>query len=167
MIKKIVIVLGFVIYGVGMYIGISKAHTYDIPMKPVETYEEIIELPIIEEEIIEEEEEIIDQKTDIDVIAEVVMSEAGNQEMIGKVAVAMTLLNRIDKTGRAAESIAREAYAYPYHGVVTADCYRAVEIAMENRDLFPDDMMYFRADHYHNFGVPYLQIQDHYFSTKE
>lgn len=124
---------------------------------------------VIEDEEIEVLQEIVDHesRSDIDVIAEVVEGEAGNQEMIGKVAVAMTMLNRMDRTGRSAESIAIEAYnAYPYYGPVSAESYRAVEIAMNNRDLFPEDMMYFRAGGYHNFGVPYMQIQDHYFSTK-
>lgn len=161
----IAIVLGTVEFVLILFaIYLIKQMFNSIDIKLVQAYPIVIE---------EEEEEILQEivqyesKTDIDVIAEVVEGEAGNQEMIGKVAVAMTLLNRMDKTGRSAESIALEAYsAYPYHGPVSADSYRAVEIAMNNRDLFPDDMMYFRTKHYHDFGVPYMQIQDHYFSTK-
>lgn len=123
--------------------------------------------------VIEEEEEIIIEETqpsvksDIQVIAETVEGEGGNQPLVGKVAIAATMLNRMERTGRSAESIALEAYnAYPYYGPVSEESYKAVEIAMNNRDLFPSDMMYFRAGHYHDFGVPYCQIGDHYFSTK-
>lgn len=162
----IAIVLGTVEFVLILFaIYLIKQMFNSIDIKLVEAY------PIvIEEEEVEALQEIVqhESNTDIDVIAEVVEGEAGNQEMIGKVAVAMTLLNRMDRTGRSAESIAIEAYnAYPHYGPVSADSYRAVEIAMENRDLFPDDMMYFRAGDYHDFGVPYMQIQDHYFSTKE
>lgn len=162
----IAIVLGTVEFVLILFaIYLIKQMFNSIDIKIVEAY------PIvIEEEEVEVLQEIVqcESHTDIDVIAEVVEGEAGNQEMIGKVAVAMTMLNRMDRTGRSAESIAIEAYnAYPYYGPVSAESYRAVEIAMENRDLFPDDMMYFRAGNYHDFGVPYMQIQDHYFSTKE
>jgi hypothetical protein len=162
----IAIVLGTVEFVLILFaIYLIKQMFNSIDIKMVEAYPIVIEE---EEEVIEEPKVITQVKSDIDVIAEVVQGEAGNQEMIGKVAVAMTMLNRMDRTGRSAESIAIEAYnAYPYYGPVSADSYRAVEIAMENRDLFPDDMMYFRAGNYHDFGVPYMQIQDHYFSTKE
>ncbi len=122
--------------------------------------------------VIEEEEEIeetieIPVRSDVDVIAATIEGEGGNQPLVGKVAIAATMLNRMDYTGRSAESIALEAYnAYPYYGPVSEESYKAVEIAMNNRDLFPSDMMYFRADHYHDFGVPYCQIGDHYFSIK-
>lgn len=100
-------------------------------------------------------------------IAEAVMGESGGEPLIGKVAVAMTILNRMDYYNQSVYQ-ALEAYnAYPYHGVVIEECYRAVEIAINNRDLFPADMMYFRAGGYHDFGVPYVQIGNHYFSTKE
>ena len=133
---------------------------------------EIIELPEVEEVVeeaveVQEDIQVVEPvKSDMQVIAEVVMSEGGNQPLVGKVAIAATMLNSMEATGRTAESIALEAYAYPYYGIVTNECYRAVEIAMDNRDLFPSDMMYFRTKHYHDFGYPYCQIGDHYFSTK-
>lgn len=105
--------------------------------------------------------------TDDDIIAAVVMGEAGNQDLLGKTAVAATVLNRADYFGLTVEEVvtADGAYnAYPYYGIITSDCYRAVEIARENRDLFPSTMMYFRTKGYHSFGEPYEQIGDHFFS---
>lgn len=162
----IAIVLGTVEFVLILFaIYLIKQMFNSIDIKIVEAYPIVIEE---EEEVIEEPKVITQVKSDIQVIAETVEGEGGNQPLVGKVAIAATMLNRMERTGRTAESIALEAYnAYPYYGPVSAESYRAVEIAMENRDLFPDDMMYFRAGHYHDFGVPYCQIGDHYFSTKE
>ena len=104
--------------------------------------------------------------TDDDIIAAVVMSEAGNQDLLGKTAVAATILNRADFYDLTVEQVvtAKNQYSYPYTGVITAECYRAVEIARENRDLFPSTMMYFKTRSFHSFGEPYEQIGDHYFS---
>lgn len=107
--------------------------------------------------------------TDEEILAMVVMAEAGNQDMLGKVAVASVVLNRVDYYGTTVEQVVNEPnqFAYPYYGTVSEDCYRAVEIAQASRDLFPEDMLYFRAFKYHDFGIPYEQIGDHYFSLHE
>ena len=125
-----------------------------------------IEEPIIE--VIEEEPEESHRMTDDEIIAMVVMAEAGNQELLGKVAVAMTILNRCDAWGKTVEEVINEPnqYTFPYYGTVSEECFRAVEIARENRDLFPEDMFYFRTTHYHTFGEPYMVIGSHYFSTQ-
>lgn len=132
---------------------------------PIETAEEITEVEE-EPEIIEEVEGKAPIMSDEDIIAMVVMAEAGNQDMLGKVAVATTILNRADYFGTTIESVITEPnqYSYPYYGTVTDECYRAVEIAQENRDLFPTSMMYFRTFKYHSFGKPYMVIGSHYFS---
>lgn len=120
------------------------------------------ELVILAEEPMEEE-----TISDRDILAMVVMAEAGGEKFIGKVAVATTVLNRSWQWGRSIESIVSEEsqYVYPYYGTVSAACYEAVDYALENRDLFPKNMFYFRNTHYHDFGEPYIQIGNHYFST--
>lgn len=131
--------------------------------------------PITVKEIIYEETSEIEVKeeppilSDEDLMAVVVMAEAGNQDMLGKVAVATTILNRCDLWGLTVETVINQPnqYATKYHGTITEDCYRAVEIAQENRDLFPETMIFFRTKHYHSFGEPYEQIGDHYFSLTE
>ena len=92
-----------------------------------------------------------------------------SQELLGMVAVATTVLNRADYYDMTIEQVvtAKNQYSYPYTGVIKHECYRAVEIAKENRDLFPATMMWFRTKHYHDFGTPYMQIGDHYFSQLE
>lgn len=133
-----------------------------------EPIQQVQETPQITEEQPDPEEkpEPVVHLTDDDIIAQIIMHEAGNQEMIGKVAVAMTVLNRCDYFDLNVEQVT-SAYAYPYYGTITPDCYRAIEIARNNRDLFPADFMYFNADGYHGFGQEYIQIQDHYFNTQE
>lgn len=147
-----------------------------LPVKAFETKEEEpvvetmaipIEAPEPELVILEEEEPEEETISDREILAMVVMAEAGGEKFIGKVAVAATVLNRSNQWGRTIESIVSEdgQYVYPYYGTVSAACYEAVDYAMENRDLFPKNMFYFRNTKYHNFGEPYIQIGKHYFST--
>lgn len=144
---------------------------------PEEPVEETIEEPIEESQVIEESfeylaEEPIEIRNDILTVyddylmAQVVMHEAGNQEMIGKVAVVATILNRCDYFGLTVEQVVSSPnqYAYPYLGEISDEAYRAVEIARANRDLFPSTMMWFLPSGFPEYGEPYLKIQDHYFS---
>ena len=112
--------------------------------------------------------EVATDQDDIEIIATIVAAEAGNQEMVGKVAVAMTVLNRASLWNKSIYSVAtqKNQYCYPYYGKVSDDCYKAVDIAIKNRNLFPENMVYFRTRHYHSFGEPYMQIGDHYFSCE-
>lgn len=122
-------------------------------------------------EVLRKETVILSQEaqlSDEDILARVVMAEAGNQELIGKVAVAATVLNRAEMRDQTVTQVvsAKNQYAWPYYGIVEAECYEAVRIAMTERDLFPRNMIYFRTEHYHKIGTPYIQIEDHYFSTE-
>ena len=105
--------------------------------------------------------------SDRDFMAAVVMAEAGSEKFIGKVAVAEVILNRADLFDISIEAVvtAKNQFAYPYTGVITAACYEAVDYALENRDLFPKNMIFFRNQHFHDIGEPYIQIGNHYFST--
>ena len=159
-------------------LGVLAIVLITLPVKAVETKTEEsaavslavpIEAPEPELVILESEEEEIIEETisDRDILAMVVMAEAGGEKFIGKVAVAATVLNRSCQWGKTIESIVSEEgqYVYPYYGTVSAACYEAVDYAMENRDLFPKNMFYFRNTKYHDFGEPYIQIGRHYFST--
>lgn len=113
---------------------------------------------------VDEEPELT--KYDINLIARLVMSEAGYEPYMGKVAVAMTVLNRCDYYGESTETIVYAPNQY-YVGNLTPteECFSAVAFAIEHREVFPSDMMYFRTSHYHGFGCPYTIIGNHYFST--
>ena len=155
-------------------VGCAVIYIFTNPEEPIQT---LTTTPIVTaQEVIEEVEEVPEEEepkapimSDADIIAMVVMAEAGNQDMLGKVAVATVVLNRVDYFGTTVEAVVNEPnqFSYPYYGTVSDECYRAVEIAEENRDLFPETMMYFRNTKYHTFGTPYEQIGDHYFSLRE
>lgn len=124
------------------------------------------------EEVIEVETVVIEEKceprfTERDMIAMVVMAESGRERFIGKVAVAAVVLNRSDLWNKSIEEICSQEgqFVYPYMGNVTYSCYEAVDYAMQHRDMFPMNMLYFRNTMYHDFADPYIQIGNHYFST--
>jgi spore germination cell wall hydrolase CwlJ-like protein len=111
--------------------------------------------------------------SDRDFMAAVVMAEARGEKFIGKVAVAAVILNRAEEWNKTIQQIVEDEgqFAYPYTGVISASAYEAVDFALENRDLFPKNMLYFRSGHYHEHNNPYIdyhdyiQIGGHYFST--
>lgn len=104
-----------------------------------------------------------------DLIARVVMSEAGGEPMIGKVAVVATIFNRAriyDQT--IAEVIyAPNQYSTADNGEPTEECYEAIDIYCKVPELYPDDMIYFQLDCYTKNGKDFLPIGSHYFSTKK
>lgn len=162
-------VLGYIVAGIP-----DRLEYYAEPVElKAEPIRQIVEVIPIEIEVVEEDPEPIPEPavhmTDDDIIAAVVMSEAGNQDLLGKTAVAATILNRADYFNLTIEQVvnAKGQYSYPYYGKITDEAYRAVEIARENRDLFPATMMYFRTGDYHNFGEHYNKIGDHFFSMIE
>lgn len=104
--------------------------------------------------------------SDDELIAMVVHAEAGGEKLIGRVAVAAVVLNRCDYYGLTVESVVYAKNQFAISDSYTDEDLRAVEIAQKNRDLFPADLMYFRNKHYHSFGKPYMQIGNHYFSTR-
>lgn len=101
----------------------------------------------------------------------VCMSECGGihgEPMAGKIAVVETILNRVDMGMGTIEEVinAPNQYSTANNGEPDASVMAAVDAALSG-DRYPDNMIYFRADHYHTFGQPYEQIGNHYFSTTE
>lgn len=100
-----------------------------------------------------------------DMMACVVQAEAGNQEFVGQVAVAWTVVCRGGANPDNYVAVMTAPGQYARASSASAECYAAVDYAIEHGgELFPDDMKYFRTKHYHDFGTPYMQIGDHYFS---
>lgn len=80
-------------------------------------------------------------------IARVVYAEARGEIFEGKVAVAAVVLNRFE-SGRFGKTVKRVVFARNQFAVsrrYTAECMKAVEIAIDNKDAYPDDMYYFRV----------------------
>ena len=100
----------------------------------------------------------------------VCMSECGGkygEPLEGKIAVVETILNRSEIYGKTIEEVVYEPnqYSTSDNGEPDETVREAVDIALSS-NTYPDDMIYFRAGYYHNFGTPYMQIGNHYFSLK-
>lgn len=137
---------------------------------PELTAYEIPERVVIYEakEVIIANAEPVKHLTDEDIMAMVVSAEAKGEEMVDKVAVASVILNRCDYYGLTVESVvnAPNQFTSYKNEKPSKECYKAVAIAQENRDLFPSRMMFFRNEHYHvnDKLEDYMPIGNHYFS---
>ena len=100
----------------------------------------------------------------------VCMSECGGkygEPLEGKIAVVETIINRSEIYGKTIEEVVYEPnqYSVADNGEPDETVREAVDIALSS-NTYPDDMIYFSAGYYHNFGTPYRQIGNHYFSLK-
>ncbi len=106
-------------------------------------------------------------KQDIDEMALVVMSEANAEPMVGKVAVAATILNRARIFDMSIHEVIHTPNQFSSHwkGKVSQECYDAVAMSIQCPTLFPEDMVYFQQSSFPKWGDEYLQIGAHYFGT--
>lgn len=99
-----------------------------------------------------------------------VEAEAGGETELGKRLVCDVVLNRYENWGY--DTIV-DVINDPHQFSVVGDgrihtvepsesTYRIVEEELENRTN--TEVLYFRADHYHDFGTPMFQEKGHYFS---
>ena len=169
LILPVILFIMLLVLAVAMFVNLEDVEEKEVPELKAEPIQVVVEIPAADVE--EQEPEIVPKEhlTDKDLMAITIMAEAGSEEMIGKVAVASVILNRCDYYGMTVESVLNQPNQFQteYYGIITEDCYRAVEIAEENRDLFPETMLFFRNKHYHSFGEPYMVIGNHYFSLTE
>ena len=173
----IIVAIAGIICSVLIYNNIHKIMTFDdlpeVHADPIYIKEELsgghdtVEVETVSEEAETTAEEKHPILMDEELIAMVVHAEANNQPMIGKVAVAAVVLNRCDYFGLTVESVVYAKNQFAIADTYSKDDMRAVEIAMSNRDLFPETLLYFRAGHFHKFGVEWEQIGDHFFSLIE
>lgn len=122
-----------------------------------------------EEEI--REEEYYDS---LELMAICVEAEAGNQGLIGKRMVADVILNRVDDpdfpdtiTGVITQK--NQFSSYWDGGMDRArepseETIRAVQMELKERGW--PELIYFTAGSWPNYGTPWKQVGDHYFSTK-
>lgn len=143
--------------------------TYDI--EPYTTY-------IVEEPESEELESVTMPESSITMVvedyiyfAQCVMAEAGDQDELGKRLVIDVILNRKDNINFPDNitDVINEPYQFEVVSngsinevIPTDDIYTLIQEEIQNRTDY--DVLYFRTDHYHNFGTQLFQHQDHYFS---
>ena len=108
---------------------------------------------------------------EVEEMARVVMNEASILPYTGKLLVAHVMVNRL-QDGRWGDTMHDVLYydnAFSHadcNGDVTDECREAVLEALEYGDAFPNDLLYFRVDHPHNFGYQYAVVGNTYFSTE-
>lgn len=112
---------------------------------------------------------------DFDLMGRTVFAEAKTESFTGKVAVAEVILNRVESENfpdTVEEVIKKDgAFSSWENGSVAEaplddECLEAVQDAVNERAL-PESVVYFREGRYHDFGIPYMIIGRHYFSSEE
>lgn len=123
-------------------------------------------------EPVEEPEELPYTEEEINLLATLVMAEAGNQSELGKRLVIDTVLNRVDH-----EAFPDTIYDVIYqpnqfspatYGTInnyypTEEHIQLVKEEMERRT--EHNVHFFRADRYGQYGIPLYCVGDHYFSS--
>lgn len=113
---------------------------------------------------------------DIKLIERCVMSEAGNQTVQAQEGVATVILNRWmnpEKYPDTIEGVIMDPGQFSTHdnGEVTVSVRLAVYNAIMFYNTYQQDLpksaYYFRSDKYHDFGIPYCNYGDLYFSLAE
>ena len=154
-----------------MYAGITLAIflMLQIPDKPmtlnIEDFSCTIKLPIeksnsMENTINEEEFELL---------CKCVEAEAGDQGYLGKCYVVDCILNRCDAWNKTITEIIYQKHQFE---VVSNNRINKVKVTDETRQAVRDelrsrircDILHFRMDYYHSFGIPVFSYKDHYFS---
>lgn len=119
-------------------------------------------------------------QSELELLYTTVYCESGDQELEAQIMVAQTILNRIlsDKYPNTLRGVVyqRNAEGKPQFAVInwsdfedrgwTDDTKAAVHYALTYRG-YPVDMLYFRDSYYHDFGQPYKNVGDMYFSIEE
>ena len=143
-----------------------------IPLEEMLEHDLAFKYAVWEYQLIEEEPKYLIDVTeeDIALMVRVVMSEVGGKELDCKQAVAQTIVNRV-RDGRWGNTVSQvvnfpNAYSTADNGEPNQECRDAVMQAL-TCEVFPKDMFYFRENHYHKFGYPYLHLGSTYFSTEK
>lgn len=119
-------------------------------------------------------------QSELELLYTTVYCESGDQELEAQIMVAQTILNRIlsNKYPNTLRGVVyqRNAEGKPQFAVInwpdfedrgwSENTKAAVHYALAHR-AYPLDMLYFRDSYYHNFGQPYKNVGDMYFSTVE
>lgn len=151
----------------------TPSYALDTPVK-----EKTIEEPVVEATIVEEVDPEpvytgpVYTDEEIELIALVTMAEAEGESELGKRLVIDTLLNRVETDGfpNTVEEVVYQPGQFEsmWNGRVdrcdiTDEVIQYVKEEIENRSF--DEILYFRAGYYHDFGTPVVNVGNHYFST--
>lgn len=120
------------------------------------------------------EEELEGEVDELELLAICVEAEAGNQSLTGKRMVADVILNRVDDRDfpDTIEGVISQKNAFTsfWDGGMdrvvepSEETIRAVQMELEKRSW--PGLFYFTAEDWPEYGTPWKQVGDHYFSTK-
>lgn len=106
---------------------------------------------------------------EFNLMCRVVMNEAGGDNYTCQVAVAETIINRVNSEyyPNTISDVLWQPYQYSHHenGAVTDSVAEAVTQALETK-VFDDNMVYFRDDYYFSFAEDYFNENGMYFSKR-
>lgn len=113
-------------------------------------------------------------QNELDIFAQLVMAEAGNQDLTGKRLVADVVINRVnsDEFPDSIESVIRQKKQFSCiedggydrcYGQITKECYDAIIIEYTSQKL-DGDVLYFSSTEYAVNGVNPWKHQNHWFS---
>ena len=128
----------------------------------------------------DEQEQIRDEifYGDMELLAQLIHAEAGNQELTGKRLVADVVLNRTETGFNGCDNIEQtifyiNAFSSLYDGNfdkaawnMTEEDYLAAEMEMLASERIDSEIVYFSAEGYSKYGTPAYKYGDHYFSTR-
>lgn len=107
---------------------------------------------------------------EFEAICRVVMNEAGGESYKCQVAVAETIINRInsDKFPDTLMEVLNQPYQFSHNenGKITDSVREAVAQSLEYQ-IFDTDMVYFREDYYFSFAEKYMCIDNLFFSVEK
>lgn len=144
------------------------ANTSSEPEVAVETMQPYSVSEVTPEELAEEE-----YYDDLDLLAELVMAEAEDQDLMGKRMVVDVVLNRVDDPDYpdTIGEVITQPYQFSsywdgriYEVDPSEDCFTAVKMELQERS-YPS-ILYFTAGGYGEYGTPWKKYGDHYFNTK-
>lgn len=160
----------------------EKVEVVEVVEEPevIEEPEIVVEEPQVEvkEVKVEKKEEKVESKpvelslSDIDLIALVTMAEAEGEPEEGKRLVIDVILNRVD-SGKFPNTIKGVVYQKGQFEAMWNGRVDRCEVRDDIRKIVEEEMasrvnskvLYFRTNHYHNFGTPELSVGNHYFSS--
>lgn len=131
--------------------------------------------PIVSKEIIMEEvepDEPLATEEEIELLALLVMAEAEGECEEGQRLVIDVVLNRVDDShfpNTIQEVVYQKNQFSGMYGERITHCYVKDELVqlvreeLKNRTNY--DVIFFRTQHYHSYGVPMFQVGAHYFSS--
>lgn len=130
--------------------------------------------PEISEPVIMEEAHIELSEEDMDLIYRVVHAEAGGDGIESQKGVTTVILNRLyapDFGSSIPDVIYAESQFAKPSGIYTDEVINSVNEAVYEYgtldQILPYTCYYFRADYYHDFGIPYTHYGNTYFSLSE